>query len=143
MNFIKKAEKNVVNTAKELSDSIEIFKALSGMGNMIKNEEGKNKYFDGLSKMRTAIYEQYIEAISNCFIFAGVGGKEAQKFSRELFKKRFNPNDRIVVMNFLEKWGHVPRSWKIVDEKILRDEAMQLIEEYEEETHENKRREIG
>jgi len=132
MNLIKKAEKNVVNIAKELSDSIEIFKSLSGMGNMIKNEERRNKYFNGLSKMRMAIYEQYIEAISDCFIFAGVGGEEAQKFSRELFEKRFNPDNRISVMNFLEKWGHTPRSWKVNDEKTLRDEAMQLVEEYEE-----------
>lgn len=43
MNLIKKTEKNVINTAKELSDSIEILRVLSRMGNMIKNEERRHR----------------------------------------------------------------------------------------------------
>jgi len=56
----------------------------------------------------------------------GVGGDEAAKYSRELFEKVFSGEYQ--VMNFLDKWGHVPSSYKTADREAFQAECDKAIE---------------
>lgn len=128
--YLKQAEQNVVNRAKVYNDFLEIIDAFSRFGNKVCNDRtSKDKFFQGLQLIRDAIYAEQSMALRECFYFVGVGGKEAESYSREMFKKVFGEDYSI--MQFLDQWGNIPSSYKISTEEEFRFECKKKIEELE------------
>ena len=125
--YLKQAEQNVVNRAKAYNDFLEIIDALSRFGIKACSSQSKDKFFQGLQLMRDAIYTDQSMALRECFYFVGVGGKEAESYSKEMFKNAFGEDYSI--MQFLEKWGNIPISYSALVEEEFRDECKQKIEE--------------
>ena len=125
--YLKQAEQNVVNRAKAYNDFLEIIDALSMFGSKACSSKSKDKFFQGLQLMRDAIYEDQSMALRECFYFVGVGGKEAESYSRKMFKTVFGEDYSI--MQFLERWGNLPTSYSSLIEEEFRDECRKKIEE--------------
>ena len=128
MDFVKEAEKNCVRIAKHMSDVLEVVKALENFGNRAFNEFDREEYFDGISKIRRAVYSKFVRSISDCFLFIGVGGEDALEYSREEFKKHFGEEDRYSIMQFLEQYGHVLHSYPVADDEEFRKQAKERLE---------------
>lgn len=127
-DLVKQAERNLINTAKTFEDVLQLMDALNHFGNAACHQYvGQEQFFEGLNKMRMALLNEYSHAMSQCFIFVGVGGEEAQEYSREKFMDYFG-EDGITVMHFLERFGHMPNSWNINDEKEFKKQARSKID---------------
>lgn len=129
-DYIKEAEQNVLNDSKYCQDVLHIIEALRNFAYNYMDGRGDRpnyeKAMEGLNMFRDAVYHRFVENISKCFIFTGVGGEEALKFSRERFEEQFG-DDRFCVMHFLTKGGYLPSSWKTQDEKDFREQAKNKI----------------
>lgn len=94
-SLIKKAEQNALNEAKFWTDFVEFIQDLrfnigkrdDSNGNPHFERGGMKKLKEGLALMQAGAYEEMHYAISRCFTFAGVGGEEAQAYSRERAQK--------------------------------------------------------
>ena len=129
MDYVKKAEKNVVKVAKELEEFMRVLDCLAHAGNkMFQREEEKTEYFAGLVKMRNATYKRYCEAISDCFTLAGVGGEDVQKYAKEKFIEHFNPAKNHSIMNFLDEYGNIPSWYKSDVAEEFRKQAEKIRE---------------
>ena len=129
VDYIKKAEENCINIAKNMTDMLEVIRALEIFGGRFldqSSEELKN-YGKGTRLIRDAIYAKYIKSINDCFLFAGVGGKKAEEFSREKFKKLFGKKE-YAIMNLLDKYGKRPNWYKVNEEKEFRKQAIEKLE---------------
>ena len=127
-SYIKQAEENLVNQAVAFNDFLNIIESLSRFGNRACKERiGREKFFEGLSLMRQAIYAEYAHSTSQLLMFSGIGGEKAQDFARKKFKELFG-KERFVVMHFLEKWGHQPGWYKATEEEEFRAEAKDIID---------------
>jgi hypothetical protein len=73
--------------------------------------------------------QEHRRAESMLLAFISVGGDEAKKYSLEKFKEYFNEEDRMTVMHFLDKFGQVPLSYLVEDDKEFRKQAKALVEE--------------
>lgn len=121
-SLLKQAEQNVINQAKSWADAMEFLDALTNFGNRACHDYiGKPKFFEGLSLMRQAMYQEQSEAIRNCFSLVGVGGEEAAAFSRERFKEVFG--GKYQIMQFLDKWGHCPSSYATAEREAFEAEC--------------------
>ena len=129
MDLLKQAEKNVVRIARDLDDTLHIFKALENFGNKFfsSNRPEQEEFFRALRDMRHAVYIKYMELITNCFAFVGVGGTDAADYSREKFFERFGKNN-YEIMSFLDRYGQIPHSYKVADEAQIREEAKAACE---------------
>jgi hypothetical protein len=132
-SFLKQAEQNVVNDAKYCQDVLHIIDALRSftyqyMDKQIDGERYK-RATDGLNQFRDAIYDQLNNNLARCFMFSGVGGEEAAKYSQEKFKEHFNEENRYAVMHFLTKGGYHPHCWSGDTENKFRKEAQEKIKE--------------
>lgn len=129
--LIKQAERNVINQAKAWSDAMQIIDALRNFGNMACHDHiAKETFSEGVDLIRRAMYAEQSEALRNCFAFVGVGGEEAEKFSREMFMKVFDGGYSI--MQFLDRWGHIPRAYKIEDKEKFKEEITDVVNEIKE-----------
>ena len=133
LSYVRQAEKNVVARAKAYNDALEFVDALVNFGNRACREHvGKPKFFEGLQMLRDAIRAEQSEAIRECFYLSGVGGKEAERYSKELFKEVFGGDCQI--MSFLDKWGQLPSWYKTEDREAFQrecDDVIKYIEEAE------------
>jgi len=130
-SFIKEAEKNVIRTARSFEDLLKVLDAMNNFGNRACHEfVGQKEFFDGLHQMRLAILKEYSHALSQCFIFVGVGGEDAAKYSREKFKEYFG-EERMAIMHFLEDFGQRPSSWLRDDEKEFQKQAKDKIDQFD------------
>jgi len=135
-DYIKEAEKNCVRIAKHMDDMFKVVDALQTFGNRFfgnrflggRVDSGQDSFFRGLQLMRSALHSSYIEAISNCFTFAGVGGEEAAAYSKQKFVELFG-DDTHAIMNLLDKYGNYPSWYTAADEKVFREQATQKIAE--------------
>ena len=129
-DLIKQSEENVVRIAREIADFNQILTAFQRFGShYCHTAVAKDQFFEGLSMMQNAIYKEWIHAISNCFIFAGVGGEASAKYSRERFEKVFSEDERLNVMQFLDRYGNIPYSYKVDEDKQLRKDAKKRLQE--------------
>lgn len=127
-SYLKLAEKHVIYRAKAYDDMLKIIDALNNFGNRACHEYvGKKKFFEGLSLMREAIYAEQSQALRECFYLVGVGGKEAEKYSIEMFEKVFCGD--YAIMRFLEQWGDNPYSYKTKDEEEFKEECAEALKE--------------
>jgi len=132
MDYIKKAERNLINICKEFDDFMHVLDALASFGNAYCHEYvGKEGFFDGLRTMQNAIYREQATAIRRVFAFAGVGGEETQEYARQKFKETFNGEKRYVIMHFLDKYGQIPSSYRLEIDEKFREQARKRLEETE------------
>lgn len=127
-SLLKQAEQNIINTAREMNDMIKIIDAISHAGGRMFSQQNtiNEDFVNGIGLLRKAFYEKYIKAISDAFMFVGVGGEKAAEYSREKFKEYFE-NDMQCIMVLLEKYGNVPHSYKSIDKENLYKEANKTI----------------
>ena len=132
-NYIKEAEKNVVNNARYCQDVIKVVEALRRFTYRFMDNRTDtaryNRAMSAFSEFRDAVYDQMNENIAKSFLFVGIGGEDALKFSREKFKEHFG-EERYVVMHFLEEGGNLPMSWKKDVEEEFREQAKQKINQF-------------
>ena len=115
-DFVKAAEKNCVNIAKHMNDMFQVVSAMEAFGSRFLDERYEGEDFQkGTRLIRNALYVKYMRSICDCFLFVGVGGKEAEKYSKEQFAKLFG-NEENAIMNLLDQYGNYP-SWYDVDEE--------------------------
>lgn len=126
-NYLKEAEKNLVNQAVAFRDMLNVIEALGNFGNRACKEHiGRPDFLEGLTMMRRAIYAEYAHTTSELLMFAGVGGKDALAFARQKFEDLFG-TDKYFIAHFLTKWGQPPGWVKTEDEEGLRAEAKERI----------------
>ena len=127
-SLVKQAEQTCLNTAKDLQGLLTIIDALAHAGSKMFNHQSKSldDFSEGIQLIRSAIYEKYAHSIINCFMFTGVGGKQAIDYAAEQFKERFG-TDRYVIMNLLNEHGTVPSKWDADMEEEFQKEAKKLI----------------
>lgn len=128
-DYIKEAEKNCVNIAKHMADMFKVIDALTVFGNRFftARSGGTNgDFFKGLQLMQSALYARYTRALADCFTFVGVGGKDAEAYSKQQFVELFGDNT-YAIMQFLDKSGNHPSWYTVADEKAFREQAAQKI----------------
>lgn len=127
-SLVKQAEENVVKQAKAFEDILKITDALENVGNRICHEHiARNKFFEGLSIMREALYAEHSNAIRKCFLFVGVGGASATEYSRQVFKRTFGGDYEI--MSFLDRWGQLPSFVKTEERERFQEELDETIKQ--------------
>lgn len=127
-DYIKQAEQNAINRSRYFCDVIKVLDLLGRFGNAATREHvGRKEFFDGLGKIRNAVYAEYVDAMKDCFMFVGVGGVEALEYSKEKFEEHFG-EDRYLIMNFLDQWGQLPGSWSGKVEEEFKKQAKEKIE---------------
>lgn len=125
-SLLKQAEQNVVNRAKAFNDALAFVDALRNFGNRACREYvGRDDFFKGLELIRKAIRAEQSEAIRECFYLVGVGGKEAEEYSKQMFKRVFS--GKYQIMGFLDQWGHTPSSYKTVEREAFQAECDEAI----------------
>jgi len=126
-NLLKNAEKNCVRIAKHMNDTMKVVEALERFGSrfMYERFEGNN-FQEGVRLIRDALYAKYIRSISDCFLFVGVGGKDAEDYSKEQFKKLFGDKQN-AIMHLLDQYGNYPSWYKSDEEKELRKQGMKKL----------------
>ena len=130
-NYIKEAERNVINNAKYCQDVLMVVDALRRFTyKFMDSRTDSDRYIraqEAINQLRDAIYDQMNENIARCFVFTGVGGEDALNYSREKFKEHFGEEngERYIIMHFLEEGGNLPMSWNSQEEKEFREQAKQ------------------
>jgi len=103
---------NALNLVAELDSLQSVLYGFNTAGRCIfnKDDDNKSKFFDGLNKMREAIYSRHCEALANCFPFVGTMNEDMIGFARETFVKRFGDKS-MEIMSFLETYGTIPHAF--------------------------------
>jgi hypothetical protein len=127
-DILKQAEQNVIKIARAFQDAIKVLNATTRFSSVYCHEHVARKDFEtAIYNAQNALLREFEYAISNCFLFVGVGGKESIEFSRELFEKVFSEENRACVMQFLNDHGQYPSFYKQSDDDSLREAAKQKL----------------
>ena len=124
-DLIKEAEQNILNVCLHLKELIELFRTLRHRSsNYCDSHLPRHKKMDeGFELILEALYEEQCEQLSKLILFYWIGGEEAIKYSRSEFERIFSGDDKMIVMDLLDKHGQIPRSWLSADEEELRKQA--------------------
>jgi hypothetical protein len=136
--FKEIAIEKLKETVLELERFMRILDALANFGNKVIRSNSSayhaaDLYFDGLSKMRIAVYDVMCRKLADCFMFSAIS-EEIRDIALENLKKQFGKDENEItycVMQFLENWGNLPNSWKTKEEKAFRKEILKEIEKVE------------
>jgi hypothetical protein len=128
------AVKKLKETVLELERFMRILDAMANFGTKVIGYTGStnnaaNLYFDGLYKMRNAVYEVMCRKLADCFMFSAIS-EEIRDIALESLKKQFGTDEngtKNCVIQFLEDWGNLPYSWKTKDEEAFREEISKEI----------------
>ena len=128
-SYIKEAEQNVLNQAKFWTEFAEMVQSMQcGIHNATdRYSPGREKFDQAFDLLRRAAYEEKQHALARCFALVGVGGEEAEKFSREHAKRIFGGEQSVI--EWLDGWNRVPSSWLAGDEEALKSELKKSIED--------------
>ena len=128
-SYIKEAEQNVLNQAKFWTEFAEFVQSMQyGIHNATdRHSPGREKFDQAFDLLRRAAYEEKQFALARCFALVGVGGEEAEKFSREHAKRIFGGEQSVI--EWLDGWNRVPSSWLASDEEALKSELKKSIED--------------
>ena len=128
-SYIKEAEQNVLNQAKFWTEFAEFVQSMQyGIHNATdRHSPGREKFDHAFDLLRRAAYEEKQHALARCFAFIGVGGEEAETFSREHAKRIFGGEQSVI--EWLDGWNRVPSSWLAGDEEALKSELKKSIED--------------
>jgi len=121
-SYIKEAEQNVLNQAKFWTEFAEMVLSMQcGIHNATdRYSPGREKFDQAFDLLLRAAYEEKQHALARCFALVGVGGEEAEKFSREHAKRVFSGNYSTI--QWLDPWCRIPSSWRAADEDGLKAE---------------------
>ena len=130
-DYIKEAEKNLVNICKVFDDAMQFVDALQLFGERYCNDYiGLPEFREGIQKIKRALNAEHANATRNCFMFVGVGGEEAKKYSKEMFVDAFDDSDiPMGIMHFLDKYGKHPSWYYDKDESAFRKQAKEKLKE--------------
>lgn len=107
---IKEAEQNVLNQAKFWTDFLRFIDGMSyGISARLDSPQAKEQFAEGLTLLREAAWNEQQFALARCFALVGVGGKEAEKFSKERAKVLFGGGYSTI--QWLDEWNRVPSYW--------------------------------
>lgn len=132
-SMLKQAEKNVIKQAALLQETLDYIDALRNAfykifdSNAYNAEKTQQMFVEGLNLARQAVYAKYCENITRCFSLVGIGGEEVTEFCKQKAKERFN-NDRLCIMSYLDKHGHMPSWIKTEDIEQLKQEIKDKLE---------------
>lgn len=134
-SYIKEAEQNVINNAKFWTQFIDMIDRLqAGVGDISDRWQDCKKFNEGFSLIRLAAYDRQQEAFARCFAFVGVGGKQAEEFSKERAKVLFGGDYSVV--QYLDEFIRIPSSWNTAAPDALKQELKQAVENNERKTNE-------
>jgi hypothetical protein len=88
---------------------------------------GREKFDQAFDLLRRAAYEEKQHALARCFALVGVGGEEAEKFSREHARRIFGGKQSVI--EWLDGWNRVPSAWLASDEEALKAEMKEALKE--------------
>lgn len=127
-SYIKEAEKNVLNQAKFWTEFISFIEGMSySIDNRLESRTAKDKFAEGLNKLREAALDEQQFALARCFALVGVGGKEAEEFSKERAKLLFG--GEYSTMQWLDKWNRLPSSWMCTEREAFEKELQDKLKE--------------
>lgn len=125
-SYIKEAERNVLNQARYYSDAMEFFRGMAAnLSNCTHDYAGQKEIREGIDLVMRGLYKEQQFALSRCFALVGVGGKEAEKFSRENAQRLFGGD--FANMQWLNEWRHLPGHWMVDDEKKFTAELKEAL----------------
>lgn len=139
-DLIKMAEQNVLNRCREAAEWLNILKRVQFAGDTFfpnwSTDPVRDAWHDGMSKARNALYYRLAEIQAEAFIFAGIGGEEAEKYAREKFRERFSIDSmddttRYEVLHLLDEYLDIPHCAKVKDEEEFRRQAEQRYRDTE------------
>ena len=139
-DLIKMAEQNVLNRCREAAEWLNILKRVQSAGDTFfpnwSTDPVRGAWHDGMSKARNALYYRLAEIQAEAFIFAGIGGEEAEKYAREKFRERFSIDSmddttRYEVMHLLDEYLDISHCAKVKDEEEFRRQAEQRYRDTE------------
>ena len=139
-DLIKIAEQNVLNRCREAAEWLNILKRVQSAGDTFfpnwSTDPVRDAWHDGMSKARNALYYRLAEIQAEAFIFAGIGGEEAEKYAREKFRERFSIDSmddttRYEVLHLLDEYLDIPHCAKVKDEEDFRRQAEQRYRDTE------------
>lgn len=139
-DLIKMAEQNVLNRSREAAEWLNILKRVQFAGDTFfpnwSTDPVRDAWHDGMSKARNALYYRLAEIQAEAFIFAGIGGEEAEKYAREKFRERFSIDSmdgatRYEVLHLLDEYLDIPHCSKVKDEEEFRRQAEQRYRDTE------------
>jgi hypothetical protein len=111
-SHIKLAERNALELVREIGQAMKFLDGMAAFGNTVTHEYiGRNEYFEGLAKIRSAIYAEYVYAISRVTPFAWQDGSDAQKFAKKFMRERLGGEFEIA--SFLERWCRLPGAYSV------------------------------
>lgn len=132
-DFIKEAEQNVLNRAREMDMSLKLFDSFAYKYSGFMPERHRKDFSEKMQEVRKVLYSVYAESITELFIFTGVGGEEATNYARDKMKERFKdePGEvKYAVMGLLERNGKT--SWYYnEDEENFRNQVNEKVKEWE------------
>jgi len=128
-DFVKEAEQNVLNRARDMEMSISLIKAFSRRYSSIMPERYSNEFSEKMHEAQKILYAAFCETITDLFMFTGVGGSEAINYAREKMVERFKDEKDSVkysIMGLLERNGEA--SWyRSADEEAFRRQANEKL----------------
>ena len=139
-DLIKMAEQNVLNRCREAAEWLNIMKRVQSAGDTFfpnwSTDPVRDAWHDGMSKARNALYYRLAEIQAEAFMFAGIGGEEAEKYAREKFRERFSIDSmddttRYEVLHLLDEYLDIPHCAKVKDEEEFRRQAEQRYRDTE------------
>lgn len=129
-SYIKEAEKNALNMCKYYSDMITLiddmeYGMVSRTDNYRLDDSPRQKLRDGFSLIRQALYQDQQNNLARCFLLVGVGGKEAEAYSKKEAMRAFG--GKYSVTELLDEYFRLPSSWKTEDEDGLKEEISEAL----------------
>ena len=127
-SYIKEAEKNVISQAKFWTEFISFIEGMShGINDKLESRTARDKFAEGLNKLREAARDEQQFALARCFALVGVGGEEAEEFSKERAKLLFG--GKYSTMQWLDEWNRLPSSWMTAEEEAFEKELQDKLKD--------------
>lgn len=119
--YIEEAEQNVINQAKFWTEFITFIDSMHyGINERLDSYKAREKFAEAFQALRIGAWEEQQFALARCLALVGVGGKEAEEFSKKQAQRVFGKGYSIIY--WLDEWNNVPSSWRIADEEAFREE---------------------
>ena len=127
--YIKEAEQNVINQARFYTDLIGVLDSMQrGMlGRMDRYSPGRDEVSEGFLLIQKGVHKELSAALARCLLVIGVGGEEAEAYSREQARRVFGKGG--TVMEWLDEWNRLPSCWSGDDEAGFREELQEALKD--------------
>lgn len=129
-SYIKEAEQNALNMCKYYSDMIALIDGMEyGMVSRTDDyrfdSSPRQKLREGFGLIRQALYQEQQNNLARCFLLVGVGGKEAEAYSKKEAMRAFG--GKYSVTELLDEYFRLPSSWRVEDEEGLKKELSEAL----------------